>query len=134
MLAWDRSYATVRPPPLGNVRSQVLMRIGLSPPKPSTHRRATQTFGSTPPLNHLNIAFGDEGAVLLRSRRIVLVRQLHRFGGESPQLDQIAVPHGFDIDVCVHVVSITESAPGRREPLLTIPQMQRGYCPQRPSV
>jgi hypothetical protein len=68
----------------------------------SGQRGTATTCRFTPPLDYLGVAGGDEFAVLLRARLIVLPGELHRFGGESGQLNEIGVLQGLDVDVSVH--------------------------------
>jgi uncharacterized membrane protein YoaK (UPF0700 family) len=108
--------------------------VGRLLPPQGLRRRGTaqstaQTCGLAPPLEHLDVAGGDEFAVLLQPGLIVFPRELHRFGGECSQLDEIGVLQRLEFDVSVHGCTITHWRRTWREPLQIIPQLRRKRRP-----
>src|ERR1700676_3753643 len=86
----------------------------------SAQRRTAKTRGFAAPLDHLDVTGSDEAAVLPQSGLIVLPGELHRFGGELSQLNEIGVLQGLDVDVCIHGRTIAHGPRAWREPLLKI--------------
>ena len=68
----------------------------------SGQRRTAKTFSFASPLEHLSVTGSDEVAVLPQSGLIVLPGELHRFGGELSQFNEIGVLQGLDVDVRIH--------------------------------